>query len=107
MKIVGVLFIVLALAVGYASGSVIDQLWIERVVGFAFTSFLIGIFILIKDKNTTPTPLKRGARNSKECICNDIGEHSPGGRCEADHSRPEFPKDRVRTDKTSWEDRRF
>ena len=52
MRILGILFIVLALAIGYASGSVINQLWIERVVGFAFTSFLIGIFILIKDKKT-------------------------------------------------------
>lgn len=23
----------------------------------------------------------------KKCICNDIGKHSPGGRCEACHSK--------------------
>lgn len=56
MRILGVLLIVLALAIGYTSGSVIDQLWIERVVGFAFSCFLFGMFILIKDnKKDEPT----------------------------------------------------
>ena len=43
-----------------------------------------------KMKNPPPPPNK--------CICNNIEEHSPGGRCKMCHSilkRPEFPKDRI------------
>lgn len=89
MRILGVLLIVLALAIGYTSGSVIDQLWIERVVGFAFSCFLFGIFILIKTSNCrfmrgVPNPPEH-LRPKKKCICNAIEKHSPGGRCEAEH----------------------
>lgn len=86
MKILGVCLIVLSMVIGYISDSCIDPMSIEPFVGLAFCFFIVGIYALIKTKNTPPTPLKRGVMNLKECICNDIGKHTPGGRCEAEHN---------------------
>lgn len=115
MKVVGVLLIILSIFIGYISDSITNQIWFERAIGFSFGNFLFGIFILIKTSNCrfmrgVPNPPEH-LRPKKKCICNDIGKHTPGGRCEAEHSvnpkkcvgitphgrlyRPEFPKDRT------------
>ena len=90
MKTLGILLIILSLFIGYISDSITNEIWFERAIGFSFGIFLYGIFILIKTSNCrfmrgVPNPPEH-LRPKKKCICNDIGKHTPGGRCEADHS---------------------
>lgn len=116
MRVIGVLLAAIALGIGI--GCFLEQ----NEIPFGFILLFLGVILLFTDglNDTKGIPkYQNPPAPPKKCICNDIGKHTPGGRCEAEHrkdggsdlssfiGRPEFPKDRTRTDKTSWEDRRY
>jgi hypothetical protein len=90
MKTKGIILIIVALTVGYFSVNITSYIWLERAVAFSLMCFLGGIFLLIiENKNPEKGSVPRYPNPPappKKCICNDIGKHTPGGRCEADHS---------------------
>jgi hypothetical protein len=95
MRTIGIILIVISFLVGILSDNLPQEYTIEPFVGMAFVYFLLGMFFLIKREESFGVPKMRNPpAPPKKCICNDIGKHSPGGTCEAEHSRPEFPTDR-------------
>lgn len=89
MKKIGVILIIISLVIGAITNDLPEEFPIEPFVGIAFGYFLLGMAVIILDKNCPKgrTPKMRNPpAPPKKCICNDIGKHSPGGRCEADHS---------------------
>lgn len=55
-----------------------DGLHIILLVLYLVYLFRFGLYCFIKNKSAATPP--------KKCICHDVDQASPGGRCEADHS---------------------
>lgn len=110
MKNIGIILIFISFLIGCIVDYLPKEFPIEPLVGIAFGYFLLGMALIILDKDCPKGKVPK-MRNPpappKKCICNDIGKHSPGGRCEADHyqdggsdlssfsGRPKFPENRT------------
>ena len=60
------------------------------LLGCIFIGMGIGFVFLLIDQFTESKgipKMKNPPAPPKKCICNDIGKHSPGGRCESCHSK--------------------
>lgn len=103
MKNIGVLLVCFSLGMRFQEYLSVNQFQFDFELVLSF----IGIIMILIDEFTVGTgipEMENPPTPPKKCICNDIGKHSPGGRCEACHSKkfnskgieiPQFPKDRV------------
>lgn len=104
MKVIGALLVCFSLGMRTAQNIGDNQF------DYAFAIIIIGILLILFDKSEKYKgipKMENPPAPPKKCICNDIGKHTPGGRCEANHfellkneliekrKRPEFPKDRT------------
>ncbi|MBC7748057.1 MAG: hypothetical protein H7Z76_05675 [Methylotenera sp.] len=81
MKKIGVILIIVSFLVGIITDFLPKEFPVEPLVGLAFGYFLLGILAIILDKNCLKDKIP------KKCICNDISDQVPGGRCQGKHSR--------------------
>ena len=82
-----------ALVVCFSLGMRIGQNFSIEQFDYAFVLSGIGIAFIIRDNIRTSKgipKMKNPPPPPKKCICSDIGKHSPGGRCEADHSNRKY-----------------
>lgn len=75
MKKLGYILISIFFALGIATNTNLIPT-MEWVIALAFVFFLLGMYCLITENNSS---------KPEKCICNDIEKHSPGGRCKAKH----------------------
>lgn len=89
MRKLGVIFIIVAVVIGFISDKCISTDWLEYFIGLAFCFFLSGIYALILDKNCPNKGSMPHYENPppppKKCV-----GITPHGRI----YRPEFQKDR-------------
>ena len=90
MKVIGALLICFSLGMRTAQNIGDNQF------DYAFAIIIIGILLILFDKSEKYKgipKMENPPAPPKKCICNDIGKHTPGGRCEAEHSLIPIPEE--------------